>query len=235
MWNPSTGFFRNIPCPNFQIGMINWTDEEDEIGVYYGFGQVSASDDYKLVVIPNLGVFMEVQVFSVKANCWKVVKAPYLTPYHPWSEELGTYSNGAIHWVSNREPGIFEPPVYAFDLANEEFREMPLPDAKKYTVFWVMKEYGLPESWVKLFGFNIHDLPDVFNSFFSRLFWDPIFIAEDGTVVIKLRTQRELIWIKCRKEEKPFCTDRYRLEEVPEHQYAFYAIWYDETLVSIPE
>ncbi|PRQ60386.1 putative F-box domain-containing protein [Rosa chinensis] len=269
MWNPSTGFFRNIPCPNFQIGMIKLTEEENGIGVYYGFGQVSASDDYKLVVIPNLGAFMEVQVFSVRANCWKVVKAPYLSPYRPWSEELGTYSNGAIHWVSNREPGIFEPPVYAFDLANEEFREMPLPvlsrnedgvemtqirtqvllggclcvmfqdvmpqDANKYTEFWVMKEYGRPESWVKLFGFNLHDLPDVFDSFCSRLFWNPIFIAEDGTVVIKLRTQKELIWIKCRKEEKPFCTDRYRLEEVAEQHYAFDAILYDETLVSIPE
>ncbi|XP_062001451.1 F-box/kelch-repeat protein At3g06240-like [Rosa rugosa] len=127
MRNPSTGFFRKIPYPNFQIGSKKWTLENKEIRVYYGFGQVSASNDYKLVVILNYGGFMEVRVFSVRANCWKVVKAPYLSPYRPWSEELGTYSNGAIHWVSLHEPGFLEPPVYAFDLANEEFREMPLP------------------------------------------------------------------------------------------------------------
>ncbi|PRQ60385.1 putative F-box domain-containing protein [Rosa chinensis] len=273
IWNPSTGFFREIPCPNFQMGMVKLREAKQEremSRVYYGFGQVSASDDdYKLVVIQSLGDFMVVHVFSVRANCWKIVKACYLSSYRLWSEELGTYSNGAIHWVSNREPGIFEPPVYAFDLANEEFREMPLPvlsrnedgmemtqirtqvllggclcvmfqdvtfqDTKKYTEFWVMKEYGMPESWVKLFGFNVHDLPDVFDSLYKCHFWDPIFIAEDGTVVIKLRSWSELIWVKCRKEEKPVCTIRYRLEEVLGYKYGFDAILYDETLVSIPE
>ncbi|KAM5557612.1 F-box protein CPR1 [Rosa sericea] len=266
--NPSTGFFREIPCPNFQMGMVKLREakkEREMSRVYYGFGQVSASDDdYKLVVIPSLGGFMEVHVFSVRANCWKIVKASYLSPCRLWSEELGTYSNGAIHWVSLHEPGIFEPPVYAFDLANEEFREMPSPvlsrnedgmemtqirtqvllggclcvmfqDDKKYSEFWAMKEYGLPESWVKLFGFNVHDLPDVSDSLYKCHFWDPIFIAEDGTVAIKLRSRSEFIWIKCRKEEKPVCNNRYRLEEVLGYKYGFDAILYDETLVSIPD
>ncbi|XP_061998909.1 putative F-box/kelch-repeat protein At1g12870 [Rosa rugosa] len=79
IWNPSTGFFREIPCPNFQMGMVKLREAEQEremSGVCYGFGQVSASDDdYKLVVIQSLGGFMVVHVFSVRANCWKIVKA----------------------------------------------------------------------------------------------------------------------------------------------------------------
>ncbi|PRQ20281.1 putative F-box domain-containing protein [Rosa chinensis] len=267
IWNPSTGFFRNVPSPSFQIGMIKLTDEKKERHmscVYYGFGQVSASGDYKFVVIPNFGGFMEVQVFSVRANCWKVVKAPYLSPYRLWSKQWGTYSNGAVHWVSHREPGIFEPSVYAFDLASEEFREMPLPvlshnedyvkmtqvrtpvlvggclcvmfqDFDECSEFWAMKEYGVAASWVKLFRFNVRDLPDVFAPFFSCYYWDPIFIAEDGTVVIKLHKKKELVRIKCHKEEKPVCTKRYGLEEVPGCKCLFDASLYDETLVSVPE
>ncbi|XP_050377481.1 F-box protein CPR1-like [Argentina anserina] len=266
IWNPSTKFVRKIPLPKFQIGMIKLADERKKRHmscVYYGFGRVSASDDYKLVVIPNFGGFMEVQVFSYRANSWKVVKAPYLSPYPFWSKEWGTYSNGAIHWVSDCEPGFEPPPVYAFDLDSEQFGEMPLPvfshnedgikmtrvrtpvlvggclcvmfqDPDKYSEFWVMKEYKMPESWVKLFRFNVRDLPDVFAPNYNCYYWDPIFLSEDGTIVIKLHMKLDLVRIICCKDNAPVCTDRYRVE-VPEYMCSFNAHFYHETLVSVPE
>ncbi|KAL6184285.1 hypothetical protein ACLB2K_045689 [Fragaria x ananassa] len=263
IWNPSTGFFRKIPSPSFLIGMEKLAYEKQirfVNRVYYGFGQVSTSDDYKLVVMPKIGDLMEVHVFSVKANSWKVVKTPYLWPYPLWSKERGTHSNGAIHWVSQHEPVIFEPRVnvfYAFDLASEEFREIPLPvlvhneyslrlrmtlvrtpvllggclcvmfrDYDEYHDIWVMKEYGVHESWVKLFRFRAHD---------STYHWNPIFIAEDGTVVISVPRAMEVVRIKCRKDEELVCTDRYSLEKEPGWKYLLDAILYDETLVSVPE
>lgn len=224
-----------IPSPSFRIGMVKLADEKEKMCmscVYYGFGQVSASDDYKLVAIPQFGRFIEVHVFSVpELTVGKLLKLLSCrhTPSGLKSKQWGTHSNGAIHWVSQREPGIFEPPVYAFDLTSEEFREMPLPvlshnedslkmrrirtpvlsggclcvlfqDDDECSEFWAMKEYGVPKSWAKLFRFNVRDLPDVFSPFFSCYFWDPIFLAEKGTVVITLPKKMELVRIKCCKD-----------------------------------
>ncbi|KAL6179846.1 hypothetical protein ACLB2K_046517 [Fragaria x ananassa] len=170
-----------IPSPSFRIGMVKLADEKE--------------------------------------------KSSLLVAYPLWSKQWGTHSNGAIHWVSQREPGIFEPPVYAFDLTSEEFREMPLPvlshnedslkmrrirtpvlsggclcvlfqDDDECSEFWATKEYGVPKSWAKLFRFNVRDLPDVFSLFFSCYFWDPIFLAEKGTVVITLPKKMELFYLR---------------------------------------
>lgn len=42
IWNPSTGFCREIPSPDFGCGTL------DPTVVNYGFGYMSATDDYKL-------------------------------------------------------------------------------------------------------------------------------------------------------------------------------------------
>ncbi|PRQ20248.1 hypothetical protein RchiOBHm_Chr7g0226071 [Rosa chinensis] len=107
-------------------------------------------------------------------------------------------------------------------------------DINEYSEFWAMKEYGVPASWVKLFRLNVRDLPDMLAPFFRRYFWNPIFVAEDGTFLFQMNKE-ELVRIKCYKEEKLVCTGRYSLEEVPGCGCTIDAILYDETLVSVPE
>ena len=107
IWNLSTGFFRRLPSPS-------------SLFVMYGFGHVSASDDYKIVVIEKASLHLqEVHVFSLRANIWKVITPPYLS-CRGCGSGAGTLSNGAINWVVRPE----DPVIYVFDLADEEFREL---------------------------------------------------------------------------------------------------------------
>ncbi|KAM5582686.1 F-box/kelch-repeat protein [Rosa sericea] len=245
IWNPSTGFFRKYLV------------------------QVLASDDYKLVFIkPALGDFVDVHVFSLRANVWKVIKAP--SSLTGEIDGQGTLSNGAIHWVNypnysidgKMNPTMADSTMVAFDLAEEKFRQVPLPvlsqneagmflslrfvkiqvllggclcvwsrDPYAYSEFWVMREYGVPESWVKLIQFGRLDLPDEFTSC-TR--WDPSYVTEGGIVMIKLPDKKELVWIECHRGESPVCSAHYSLEEVPGCTI-FDATVYDETLVSVPE
>ncbi|PRQ35063.1 putative F-box domain-containing protein [Rosa chinensis] len=267
IWNPSTGCFRNLPRPSFPERSVQSAGNEYKFSVNYGFGHVSASDDYKLVfIIPALGDLPEVHVFSMRANIWKVITAPY-SSWPRWRGGQGTLSNEAIHWVIRHKNESSDPVIYAFDLAEEGFRQVPLPlvlwqdeDDKTSTEIttlvhlggslcilsrkhyypvkgevWAMTEYGVPESWVKLFQFDVRDLPDVF----SRLYgpWDICFITESN--IIMLRRDNELFWFERRNEEKLICSGQYRIEEVqpevPECSCYFHAIGYDETLVSVAE
>ncbi|XP_062017683.1 F-box/kelch-repeat protein At3g06240-like [Rosa rugosa] len=267
IWNPSTGFFRKIPSPSFQVKSIQSTDEEYLYFVNYGFGHEIASDDYKLVfILCALGHLVEVHTFSLRANIWKAITDPHLSRAG-WDSGRGTFSNGAIHRVIHCRIESSDPVIYAFDLAEEEFRQVPLPpvlwqndedrNPTQITTLvhlggylciwsrklfhsgkgevWAMTEYGVPESWVKLFNFRLRDLPDIFASLYST--WDLCFITESGTVVIRRR--KELLWFECHNEENPICSRRYRLEEVhpevPGCSFHFHATAYDETLLSVAE
>ncbi|KAM5582797.1 F-box protein CPR1-like [Rosa sericea] len=259
IWNPSTGFFRKIPSPR----MTECTDEKggkkDLDFVISGFGYVSSTDDYKLVfVIPGDSTHFHVYIFSLRANSWKVIEAPHLSS-PDCHHEVGTLSNEAIHWI-NYGRGVSDPAsMYAFDLAEEFFREMTLPvcypdDDRDMRVLssggclcmwlmtdgglgceiWGMTEYAVPESWVKLFGFRKYDLPDVFTSLHCG--WHLCSVTEGGTVVIQLFGSKELVRIECRKEEKPICSGRYNLpEELRRCRHYFHTTSYGETLVSAPE
>lgn len=101
---------------------------------------------------------------------------------------------------------------------------------------WGVTEYGVPESWVKLFGSRVDDLPDVFASLnYGWGGWDLCFVTEGGAVVIKLFDSNELVRIGCRKEEKPVCSGRYLLEDLPGCRHFYNRTSYVETLVSVPE
>lgn len=63
--------------------------------------------------------------------------------------------------------------------------------------------------------------------------WDLSFVTESSVIVIKL--DKELVRIECRKEEKPDCSGRYRLEEAPGCKVLLKATVYDETLISVAE
>ncbi|KAG8369906.1 hypothetical protein BUALT_Bualt14G0062100 [Buddleja alternifolia] len=115
-----------------------------------------------------------VDVYSVKTGVWKRVDS---SPYDHAVPHLssGSFVNGAIHWLASSPESGYPSVIAAFDLANELFDEIPAPigvDAQKFvfnmlmvvdgclcmidvrrngaTDIWVMKEYGLRESWSKI-------------------------------------------------------------------------------------
>ncbi|KAM5584122.1 F-box protein CPR1-like [Rosa sericea] len=207
IWNPSTQFVKNLPDP---AGLAS----EPQCLLYYGFGYLSATDDYK--VIANFEVFevsddnydgdevegkeKEMHIFSSKANIWKRTEAPLdsniAAPLHSNIEYEGTLSNEALHWLEPED----NLGVLAFDLAKEEFRRLPLPrildgDFRELRAFgdclcafdcanvdvdlWVMKEYGVADSWTKLFKLKVSDQPE------EMVGWWPVSVKEASTFLQK--------------------------------------------------
>ncbi|CAA0817978.1 F-box protein CPR30 [Striga hermonthica] len=199
LWNPSTRKQNPLPpaCP-----------EDTSRVVRYALGYDSKHRDYKVVMVdqttPEWEVFESVtRVYSLTTNSWKLVgDFPYALPTNePW----GLYLNDSLHTV------IRHCLILAFDLAREEFYELPKPDYHGFShglvlveelggclaavvvpemsisEVWVMKEYGVKESWSRLIrfdmcqiGLSLHMIPlaysksgdeILFNNKGSRFVW----------------------------------------------------------------
>ncbi|KAL1537263.1 F-box protein CPR1-like isoform X2 [Salvia divinorum] len=150
----------------------------------FALGYDSKHDDYKVVRVNQAAAdrdgntfTTETTIYSLKANSWKKAKDfPYLLPRD--TSRWGIYLNGALHTVAKHggKPAMV---IMAFDLGKEEHRELPLPEysggairgfesvevlggclaavvpgKKCSTEIWLMKEYGVKQSWMKLLRFE---------------------------------------------------------------------------------
>ncbi|KAL6226157.1 hypothetical protein ACLB2K_000121 [Fragaria x ananassa] len=178
IWNPLTGFYKEF------IGQ----------GCYFpmrtrGFGHVSATDDYKVVVV---------------------------APHDRTHMTEGVFLNEALHWLADEADrdlyGFSEAPVLiAFDLAKEEFRKIQLPCSSRHSMYnwflgvscegflyglwvprygnrcrdsitlqiWVMREYGNSCSWRSSSCIRIPG-----DYMFRMIFLEPILLTETCAVVI---------------------------------------------------
>ncbi|XP_050366067.1 F-box protein CPR1-like [Argentina anserina] len=172
VWNPATGFFKQLPKPEFVDGLVLRE---------HGVGYLSATDDYRVLAYSvwidgdendeaEIHVDEEMKMFSSKAHVWKTVQYPaHFVAY----THRGILLNEALHWSLLDD-------IVVFDFASEEFRTMVLVPGRHdgvelgsvgvsegclcvcgYVItsvgcsvdFWVMREYGVAESWTKLFNF----------------------------------------------------------------------------------
>ncbi|GMY35324.1 F-box protein CPR1 [Fagus crenata] len=148
--------------------------------VIYGFGYDETSDDYKVMRLVQFFAGeddswrSEVKVYSLKNDSWKrVPDCPYYLCYKP---SYGMLASGALHWVVNpKAESDTTNLILAFDIGVEEYRLVPQPDFSDknfhmnvgvlggcLTILcihnnfrldvWVMKEYGVKESWMKLYS-----------------------------------------------------------------------------------
>ncbi|KAL8538573.1 hypothetical protein ACS0TY_000552 [Phlomoides rotata] len=167
--NPSTRMAMNLP----DIGV-----GENLVGkafTKYGFGYDESSDDYKVFVVITLccspNVYRAIsRLYSLKTNSWKTLKDEQDSDIQFGGG--GTFASGNLHWVTgNREIG-------SFNLKSEVDGMVEQPSYPKGDIFptlgvidgclsvisvlcfkdyqhayfdvWVMKEYGVKESWVKV-------------------------------------------------------------------------------------
>lgn len=148
-----------------------------------------------------------VDVYSVKSGVWKRLDS---SPYDHAVPELasGAFVNGAIHWLaSSREPG-YRSVIAAFDLVREAFDEIPAPssvDVERFVFHklvvlggclcmidsiggdgidvWIMKEYGLVDSWTK-FSINGDSELDVVKPLCYVGDGEVVFLTEEESLVI---------------------------------------------------
>ncbi|KAI4296006.1 hypothetical protein L6164_035996 [Bauhinia variegata] len=219
-WNPSIRKHKILPY----LPVDRRPDSETSVFVarVYGFGYDSYYDDYKLLRISyfiNLHdrtFDSQVKLYSLRRNEWKSIESmPYALCC---ARTMGVFAGGALHWVVTRKLEPNEPDlIVAFDLRFENFKEVPLPDTgneqfemdvallggclcmianyQKIRVdVWVMKKYGLKDSWCKLFTLTqIHDLR-------SFKYVKPITYSNDGNKVLLELEQRKLCWYDLRNK-----------------------------------
>jgi F-box interacting protein len=125
-----------------------------------------------------------VEIYTLRTGAWRSVKAP-VPPYVMELCFVSVFLNGAVHWRVHtpRFQGTFRNLIVSLDMEDEVFGEMAMPRVYKtrnswrffwrflmgclllslvrirlldgaYSV-WVMKEYGVAESWTKQFDIKL--------------------------------------------------------------------------------
>ncbi|XP_026416319.1 F-box protein CPR1-like [Papaver somniferum] len=142
----------------------------------YGFGYDIKTQDYKLVrfrCFEDKRLGTQIKVYSLESNSWSsALYMPYTLSLEPRPTAL--YMSGALHWLTDDSKLLV-----SFDLGDEIIREVPGPardsffdnDSYQYKYVdvlggclcivcvvlgdrgdvWVMKDYGVRESWTKEF------------------------------------------------------------------------------------
>lgn len=168
----------------------------------YGFGYDSVNDDYKVVRIRRhlKKPEREFMVYSLMSNSWRRIEDfPYIFYgiLHPSGSVMdqSVFVNGALHWLVTLKSEVevsnsnltwndyydqvnVDPRILSFDLANEEYCLIPIPEildlqdiyisirvgelggrlclycerrCLDYNLDgWVMNCYGVKESWTRL-------------------------------------------------------------------------------------
>lgn len=164
LWNPTTK--KSNKLPNFDHKMNHASITK------YGFGFDELNDDYKvfglLSVFCTSGKYLPIRkVYSLRTNSWEVVlEGRDASPF----DGAGTFASGKLHWdicsayingiasfdLNSKVYGVIEPPNYSKNefsqrvgvlkgcLSVHSFRR------KSHVDIWVMKEYGVKESWDKV-------------------------------------------------------------------------------------
>ncbi|XP_027118999.1 F-box/kelch-repeat protein At3g06240-like [Coffea arabica] len=179
LWNPSTGKSKELPDLDVEV-----PEYSDQYYIIFGFGYDEVNDDYKVVEIictfDDCAVLSsgrrDVNVYSMRNESWKRLgnfQGGYIA-----QEQCGIVLNGNLHWPLKKEGYLS---ICCVDLPSETYREMGLPNLDEYydsdidifqgslcmlcrhsneythTDVWIMKEYGIRESWMKVLSIPHHE------------------------------------------------------------------------------
>ncbi|CAB4261627.1 unnamed protein product [Prunus armeniaca] len=192
LWNPSIQKLKKIPFPSF---------EKPQFTAYYGFGYDSVHDDYKVAGIGDCHTeSRQVHIYSLKSNSWKRIQNMPCNHFDFHSDYI-VFFNGALNWLMH--PVLDETPhiIQTLNLASEEYCQFSTPvDLDNVTLslevlggclclcvdrfgaahdVWVMKEYGMTESWTLLFSIEPEAVPSMHVHSFK-----PLVLSKNGEMVL---------------------------------------------------
>ncbi|XP_058213027.1 F-box protein CPR1-like isoform X4 [Rhododendron vialii] len=198
LWNPSVRMYQKFSRPKGTCAFRK-----------YALGYDSINDDFKVVAAVCLinHALTNVHVFSSKLSSWKSIGD---FGYSSYLQGPGSVLNGAPHWFLCGNTDMYSN-IVCFDVMEEKLKEVPKPICEvnnfvslgalggwlcvvdnrleSHSDVWVMKEYGVKESWTKLFV--VPNVPlNVAGEFFFHYF-DLLCFTKDGEVVMRLKLETE--------------------------------------------
>nr|XP_004288242.2 PREDICTED: F-box protein CPR30-like isoform X1 [Fragaria vesca subsp. vesca] len=232
VWNPSLGFVKKLPesyvsLSNresesnvfYGVGYLSATDDYTVLVASYDFTelQLDITEDMSSIV----------EMFSLRTHTWERIESSVGFNVEPYCQ--GTLVNDALHWLNFYDD---EQEIVCFDLAAKEFRGMWLPDfnndgksirslgvcegclfVSRYAEgvcdsvdLWVMREYGVSDSWTMLFCLKVPD-PPVWRAFGRKLL-----VVESSTFAVNWSVEGcQLIRIDHKENRK---VDQYMLKGI---------------------
>jgi F-box interacting protein len=185
LWNPSIQKVILLPKPNLGFhdwfdqfvgfGYDPMTDDFKLVRLAYH----RRTDDLGYKIFPPL-----VEIYTLRTGIWRVITAPD-PPYVIQRRSSSAFVSGALHWPAHTPQGVFRNVIMWFNVKDEAFGEVGMPKSLEgrkdlnFTVglvngllalaplnqfgfgneppyaLWVMKEYGVAESWTELFDVRI--------------------------------------------------------------------------------
>jgi hypothetical protein len=150
-----------------------------------GFGFVPKLEDFKVVKILydlDTDAKPDVLVYTLSADSWRKIDTfPPCFVHKRWADNV--FVKSSVHWLAYKSPKLnnLYDSIMAFDLSNDQFREIELPDGRgvgyediclcssvsgdslclffRYREidtdrweFWVMNDYGVSNTWIKKFN-----------------------------------------------------------------------------------
>ncbi|PIA31556.1 hypothetical protein AQUCO_04900096v1 [Aquilegia coerulea] len=243
IWNPSTKEFKILPqTPNKLVQ--DYRDYSLEWDSYYGFGYDSNLDDYKVVKISQyydnraIEYFKsEVNVYTLRSNSWRRVDNMSIR-IDSEDQVVPVYVNGNINWRGEDDMYGFPGVIVSFDLVHEIWRQHPQPEFKEKVIqlgvlgknlclltdnsnqsdVWVMKDFGVKESWCKLFT-----IPKLMGM--DPFFLEVVCFSKSGELLLNYRNRVLLLYNT--KLEK---TETLHIQGTPD---SFMPITYEGSLVSL--
>ncbi|GMI74250.1 CONSTITUTIVE EXPRESSER OF PR GENES 1, CONSTITUTIVE EXPRESSER OF PR GENES 30 [Hibiscus trionum] len=226
LWNPSTRKFHMLPVTDIEFPR----DFCIRQFIVYGFGHDPISDDYKLVRMVQFygkeddSFDSEVKVYSLRTNSWRRIKDfPF---YLLYKRAYGVLANNSLHWFVFKNPSDTHRFIAAFDLRTEEYRLVELPDyigegfymcvnsigdslclivnyyEGSVVDIWMMKEYGVKESWIKMVSVN---------QFKPFDFVEPLAFSKNGDRALMCIDHKRFVWYDLRSKR----VKTVRIEGVP--------------------
>lgn len=171
LYNPWIKQYRKLP--RFYLG--RFPEKRHWLYNVYGFGYDELHDDFKVVKLSGVGsniqwvIFTNVgQIYSLKSNKWQSIEN---IPHIIHKGKTGFFFNHCLHWLFAYHRESF----LSIDIRTGKHTLLPLPNDLRYDInlkymdlveftnclsmfkgvingfeIWLMKEYGVKDSWTKL-------------------------------------------------------------------------------------
>ncbi|XP_050229497.1 F-box protein CPR1-like [Mercurialis annua] len=199
LWNTSNNRFKSFPL---------WI--VDIVFDGFGYDSVSDDYKVVMLTKLFSEDFLRVMVYSVKTNSLRRIQdlhIPEPNIYRYNYEYSGVLVGSFLHWIAHPrdESTAYHNFILAFDLRDETFRQVPQPrdmiDVEDkvlnmvselggclslsyrfqgYVEIWIMKEYGIEDSWTKLL--SLHRRQNFNFNFYARL--KPLCYSSEGDKVL---------------------------------------------------
>ncbi|XP_057765030.1 F-box protein CPR1-like [Salvia miltiorrhiza] len=212
MWNPFSMDYKALP----ECGADYPAEPLSYSRTTFGFGYDSTNDDYKVVRIvefrnerSHVWMHSEAMIYGLKSNRWRRLEhfsypLPFLRGH--WRVHV----NGALHTLVAESDNQFTVKIMAFSVENEGHYVVAMPQGvqikgvdmsldvidgclslvcayRSRVVIWVMKDYGVKESWTKLLSISP---PAIEQGDFLK----PLVYSREGDKILLNCSDKKLVW-----------------------------------------